>query len=463
MGSCCFLQEPLLSPNHAALKGVADLLLLQQRLRRAQTLPELESLVVNESRLLLGYRIAILWRGRRLVALSGLAKPEPSAPFSHWANRLVRHLHRQKLAEPQLIQADQLPEPLAAEWSDYLPPYGLLLPLRHAEEEPMGMLLLLQSEPWREEAQRLGHHWSDAVAHALYALELHHRYGRRHRWHQRLYHWRGGAVVVLLGGLALLPVPLSLLAPAEIVPIEPWVVRSPLDGVVEEIAVTPHQRVAVGDLLLRLNDTALLSRLEVARQELEIARAEQLRAAQAAVMDREASARLPVLEARIAQRSSEVAYVESLLQRIEIRAERSGIAIIPQLNELEGRAVTLGERLLTLADPDAVAVEFWLPVGDSLNLPPQTPLRLYLNSAPTAPLDGVVERIDYQAEISTEGLLAYRGRAQLNPLDGQSRTLGQEPPRIGLRGTARLTTAEVPLYYYLFRRPYAALRQMVGF
>jgi hypothetical protein len=40
---------------------------------------------------------------------------------------------------------------------------------------------------------------------------------------------------------------------------------------------------------------------------------------------------------------------------------------------------------------------------------------------------------------------------------------GTRIPRIGLRGTAKIYGEQVSLFYYLMRRPLAALRQLIGF
>ena len=55
---------------------------------------------------------------------------------------------------------------------------------------------------------------------------------------------------------------------------------------------------------------------------------------------------------------------------------------------------------------------------------------------------------------SPEGVSAYRLRGQFDP--------GTVVPRIGLRGTARITGEKAALGYYLFRRPIAAVREWTG-
>ena len=251
-----------------------------------------------------------------------------------------------------------------------------------------------------------------------------------------------------------IPVSISVLAPAEVVPKNPIVVRAPLEGVIDKVFALPNTTVAKNMLLVTLDDTPLKSRLDVAQQELEIAKAEYRRTEQVSVLDRKASAEIPMLSARIQQREAEVAYVNTLLKRINIRAEQAGIAIIHDAYELEGKPVKLGERLLTIAKPRQAELEMWLAVGDSISLSDQATVELFLNVAPETPYTAVLRYVNFQAEMSPEGVFAYRTRADF--------LANEEIPRIGLRGTAKIYGKKVPLYYYLFRRPVAVARQWLG-
>jgi hypothetical protein len=161
-----------------------------------------------------------------------------------------------------------------------------------------------------------------------------------------------------------------------------------------------------------------------------------------------------VLNARVAQASAEVDYLQGLLDRIAVRADREGIVIVPNINELVGKPVRLGERLVTLADPNAVEIEAWLPVENNIPLQPGGSLSLYLNIAPDQVLRGHIRNIDYQAQMSPGGVLAFRVIADLEK--------AASPPRIGLRGTVRLEGEDVSLYFLIFRRPWAAIRPWLG-
>jgi len=65
-----------------------------------------------------------------------------------------------------------------------------------------------------------------------------------------------------------------------------------------------------------------------------------------------------------------------------------------------------------------------------------------------------VTQTSYQAVVSPEGVSAYRLRARFDQ--------GETLPRIGLRGTARVSGEWTIMGYYLLRRPIAALREWTG-
>ena len=60
----------------------------------------------------------------------------------------------------------------------------------------------------------------------------------------------------------------------------------------------------------------------------------------------------------------------------------------------------------------------------------------------------------YRALERPDGTLAYRVRANLTSVD--------DKPRLGLKGTARIETGRVTLFYWLMRRPIATIRQYFG-
>jgi hypothetical protein len=353
---------------------------------------------------------------------------------------------------PRRIGASDLSGGLGEDWSEWLPAHGLLLPLVIEPGRTLGVLLLAREQPWNEGEAHLLQELGDGYAYAWAGF-----IGRRRSLAARL--WGGRRFLKLAAAAALigsmwLPITLSALAPSEVVAFEPTVVRAPLDGVVDHFDVQPNEPVSQGQKLLELDPRAIANKLEVANKALAVSEAEYRQAAQSAVFDDKSRAQLAVLKGKMDQRRSEVTYAQSLLSRIHVTASRSGLAIFEDPNDWIGKPVTIGERLLDIADPSQAELEIWLPVADAITLKPGAAAEFFLNVAPNAPLGAKLRQASYEATLGPGNVLGYRLKATLDD--------AAHPPRIGLRGTAKIYGEKVTLFYYLARRPLASVRQLVG-
>ena len=117
--------------------------------------------------------------------------------------------------------------------------------------------------------------------------------------------------------LLLLPVRQSVLAPAEVVPLDGQVVAAPLDGVIAEFLVKPNQSVQQGDVLVRFDATSIKAQADVAERSLQVAEAELRANAQRAFSDAESGARIDLFTTRVAQKRAERDYARQLLARTE--------------------------------------------------------------------------------------------------------------------------------------------------
>jgi multidrug efflux pump subunit AcrA (membrane-fusion protein) len=228
-----------------------------------------------------------------------------------------------------------------------------------------------------------------------------------------------------------------------------------LDGVIDHFDVQPNALVAVDQPLLELDPRSIENKLEVASKALAVSVSEYRQAAQSALFDDKSRSQLTVLSGKMDQRRADVAYAKSLLDRIHVTASRSGIAVFDDPNDWIGRPVTIGERLLEIADPSQVELEIWLPVADAITLKPGADVEFFLNTSPERPLRATLRLASYEATPSPANLLGYRLKARLDP--------AAQVPRIGLRGTAKVYGEKVSLFYYLARRPLASARQLLGF
>lgn len=425
----------------------AQFLALERQARAASTLDQLAYHLVNDAQALFGYRHAALLIAGKVRALSGISVVEPNAPFVAFVEQAYSQLQRLGgLGETQLVNLAQLGTQQQADWQQLSAGEVLWLPLRDRQRVMFGGLWLAREQPWSEAERALLDPLADSYAHAWLALQP--RKPWRLRWpKRRLLLVAAGAL-----GLSLLPIRQSVLAPAEVVPLGGRVVAAPLDGVVKEFLVKPNQSVKAGDLLLRFDATSLQAQADVAERTLGVAEAELKANAQRAFSDAESSARIDLLRARVEQKRAQRDYARELLARSDVRAERDGIAVFADAERWTGKPVQTGERLLEIADPDQAELRIDLAVANVIRLEPDAEVQLFLDSDPLHRHSARLLRTAYEAQALAGGQLAYRLDARF--LDA--------PPRIGLRGVAKLYGERAPLLLYLLRRPLAALRQTVG-
>ena len=458
------------------VNGLLMLLELQRQAWRQATAPELRYHIVNQTRRLIAYRQAAFLtvgeRGRAtLEAVSNIAVLEPNAPFAQWLEEAVRAVATGEHANSvHVVDPATLPASVRSAWGEWGPAQVLWCPLRKPETPreppretvpgaapesrdktvpPLAGLWLGRDEPWTDGEILLLSHLTEGYGHAWWALS-----GKRAKRHGLRRALLPLLMLLAVAGALAIPVPMSTLAPAEIQTRNPVIVAAPLDGVIERFHVQPNQAVAAGQPLFSFESTVLRSRFEVARKGLTQAEAELLTASQAAFADPQTKARVAQLRAQVELRRAEMALARDLLDRVMVKAERAGIAVFTDVNDWLGKPVSVGERVLTLADPQAPEIDIMVPVGDALVLEPGSPVELFLNVDPLHPLQARLTHASYEAGLSAAGVLSYRVKAALDA--------GEAPPRIGLRGTAKILGDRVPLALYLFRRPLALLRQSLG-
>jgi len=441
------------SPNAAIA-----LLEFERRIQTAGSNREVAFRAVNDGSQVVAFDQAVLWRwdvfSRPMIAsASGLADVSADSPYQQWLVRLVRGIAPEPFEAAQALAAGDLPEAVSADAEDWVPAHLVHCPLRGPAGEALGGILFFRGKPFSA-AERAAAEWiARSTGYGLWAWR-----SDKHvlkRWLKNPFTWRTIGIVVGVATLvALIPVRLSALAPAEITPLRPIPVTSPMDGVVREIVIKPNEVVKADQLLAVLDDTSLRNRLELAAKALDIARADLQRATFKSFADEASRLELQVLNARVQEKAAEVGFLQELLGKSKLYAPQGGLAVFPGQEEWRGRPVQVGERIMLIADPSIVDVTVYLPPEDAVELEPGAEVNLILHVDPLSSLQATIERASYDATLAPDGTLAYVVRARLKP--------GQGLPRIGLRGTAKIYAGRVTLGYYLLRKPVAFLRRSIG-
>lgn len=435
------------------------LLKVEADAREVETERDLTLLIANEMRKLTRARqIFVLKLGftgqQEVQAISSLPAVDRNAPLVQFIEDVVQKAGAKKRLS-DIHPLDTSEADAGGAGSAY--PFRCLmwLPLRHGKKSLIGGIVLAREDAWSESDLVVATRLSRTFAHAWGALIANPRRIVRDilapkRWHAL-------ALAAILLTLTFVKVPLSALAPVEIVPRDAFVVAAPIDGVIERMAVDPNQAVKRGDLLVKLSDTTLRNRLEVAERDVQVAEARLKQSSQIAFSDPKGMHDIAIARSELAVKIAERDFARELLSKTEIRASRDGVAIYPDKRELTGRPMALGERILEVADASKVEARIDLPVADVIALAPGARVKLFLDADPLRPWNAYIRRADYKARLVENDKLALRVVASL--VDESDR---QAVPRPGARGTAQISGENVSLGLFLFRRPLTALRQWMG-
>lgn len=442
-------------PGNPAL----SLLEFERRIRSCGSNREVAFSAVNESSGALGFDQAILWRIDALsrpmvVAASGLADVTVDSPYQQWLVKLIRSQVPEPFTKPRAAAFADLPEGLAAEGEEWCRAQLLLCPLAGPDGSPLGGMIFMRGAAFAEHEVAAAEWVAQTAGFGLWAWR---------KDQPRLRRWMKGRNRAILAGTALavalllgvVPVRLTALAPAEISPLRPIPVTAPVDAVVSRIVVKPNEEVRAGQVLAILDDTTVRNRLAVAEKALEIARADLQRVVYKAFNDEASRLELQVLDARVREKMAEASHLSEVLGRLTLTAPQGGIAIFSDADEWAGRSVQVGQRVMVIADPSLVDVTAYLAPEDAVELEAGAEVTVYLHVDPLSPLNAVLSYSSYEAVPGPDGKLAYLVRAEL--------AAGQARPRVGLRGTAKISAGRVSLAFYLFRKPLAFLRRAAGF
>jgi len=421
------------------------------------SLPSLRTLrfhLVNELRPYLGYRQAFLIEDpagqARVKAISSLAQVDRNVPLTRWMESIVKAMRKEQPLDkaidfelPAFAQADKR---FARQY-----PFGqfMWLPLVAPNGHVFAGLLLTASRPWSKGQRDLANRLAKLYAHAWCALKPP---GKRtiHRTARRVWPWALALVALAM----FIPVPMSTLAPAQIVARDPVLVTAPIRGVVDQVLVSANTPVQKGEPLVQLVDTELRSQLEVANRSVQVAQATLRKTTGGVFNDPSKKRDLAIAKAELNVKRAERDYTARLLAQTQILAPTDGLAVFENSQEWRGRPVATGEKIMAIANTDKVEVIANLPVGDAITLKESASVKLFLHADPLNPIQAEFTRASYEARPTDEGTLAYRVRAKISS--------DAVTPRIGLRGTAKLSGESAPLGFYLFRRPLSAFRQRVG-
>jgi hypothetical protein len=438
--------------------SISVLMQLESLSRRAESLKALQFVIVNETRKLVSYRQAYILGCdpvhddlHRLESASSVAVIERDAGLTLWLEKLVSTLYKDNSSSSiQQVDIARCPQRYKESWKEYSLPFVLWCPLDLPNGRHLGVFWLTRETPWQENEIALVKRLVETYAHAWFALSDHENLEKSKHYERIIL----GSVFFIIFSFLIIPVRISTLAPVVVVARDPIIISAPMDGVIKEVLVPPNTLVVPGTQLLRYEDTELRNKYEISEKSLAVAIAEFRQASQGAFQDSRSSSQVASLKAQVEYRQAERDYAMELLQQVEVNAPVPGLLIYTDESEWTGQPVRVGEQIMQVADPEKIELRIDMPVSDAIVLAGGAEIKIFLDYDPLNSLDAELRYASYEAELTPEDILAYRIIADFISVD--------DKPRIGLQGTAKIYGERMSLFFYLFRRPVATMRQYIG-
>lgn len=433
------------------------LLILEAKVREAASLSELQFIIANETRKLIPCNQIIVHRGNpmksgwRIDKISSVSQVNINAPLVKYFHSEIRAgLNKQALEENSAIAITFKPHEQS---QDYTFAEACYLPFKNKNKIHIGGMTILSDRKLTEQDLSLASRLAGTYAHAWSALKPASQTG----W--TLFSKRNFIITTcLLFLMGFLPVPLTVLAPVEIVARDAFVIAAPIQGVVEEVHILPNSKVNKGDLLLSYNALDFKNRLEIASRNMAIANARYKRASQSAFGSGDGRRDLAITKVEYELAIEEKRFAKEQLDLVELKSPREGLVLFSTKDDWIGKPVIVGERIMRIASPEHVEFKIKVSASDAIILGQEITARIFLDSDPLNPFDVKVAAKSYRAEKSTGDPLAFPIIARL---EDKSNVNGYKL-RIGLRGTAQISGDTVPLAFNVFRKPLSAIRQYFG-
>lgn len=266
---------------------------------------------------------------------------------------------------------------------------------------------------------------------------------------------KGAIALVLLLSLFIVRIPLRVVSPAEVVPLDPYVITAPLDGIIEKIIITPGQQVTKGETLFDYDKRVPLRKLNVYQQEVQVLQSEVDRAIALGLnKDEKSLSELSVLKEKLSQKRLELDLAQVQADQLTVTSPIDGITIINDPSEWSGKPVVVGEKVLSVTNPAQSKVRFWISERDNIIFNQEVPVKVFLNTDPDTTYETTLDYVSKESTISKQNIPVFIGESLWNEQP--------ENVKIGQKGTAILYGENVSLFYYIFRKPWAYLRYLFG-
>lgn len=445
------------------MSDVSKLIQLEFNLKNCENDSELFYSIVNQTAEIISYEQAVLvgldYSSKlKVEAISNVVSVDSTSPFIQYILDLANSLKKiYSNDEIKFVNQTELSKDVKEQIKEFSPSNIVWIPLKTIKNniEVEFYLILFRNDFFEQKDIEILSYLATSYKYFLFA-------NRKDSLKTKLKNLKIDNKYLKYGLLAIflamfLPIKMSVIAPCEIQAKDPFVVTSPIDGSIDEIKVNSNDKVSKDELLVKIKDVDLINTYEIAKKKLDTVEAELHSMKQAGFYDIDKKSQISRLESEVALKEAELNYSKSLLDKTNIYSQTQGIAIVDNPNEWKGKPVITGEKILLIANPNEVEIKIMLSVKDALFLKENADVKIFLDNKIFETWDAKISEIFYKPQVTPENIVSYKIIADFNDLKQND-----EIPKIGLRGTAKIYSQNVTLFFYLFRKPITSLRQLIA-
>lgn len=445
------------------MSDVSKLIQLEFNLKNCENDSELFYSIVNQTIEIIYYEQAVLigldYSSKlKVEAISNVVSVDSTSPFVQYILDLSNKLKNlYSNDEIKLVNQTELSKDIKEQIKEFSPSNIVWIPLKTIKNniEVEFYLILFRNDFFEQKDLEILNYLATSYKYFLFA-------NRKDSFRTKLRSLKINNKYLKYSLIAIflamfLPIKMSVIAPCEIQAKDPFVVTSPIDGSIDEIKVNSNEFVQKDKLIVKIKDVDLINTYEIAKKKLDTVQAELHSMKQAGFYDIDKKSQISRLESEVALKEAELNYSKSLLDKTDIYSQTQGIAVVDNPNEWKGKPVITGEKILLIANPNEVEIKIMLSVKDALFLKESAEVKIFLDNKIFETWDAKISEIFYKPQVTPENIVSYKIIADFNDLKQN-----EEIPKIGLRGTAKIYSQNVTLFFYLFRKPITSLRQLIA-
>jgi multidrug resistance efflux pump len=252
------------------------------------------------------------------------------------------------------------------------------------------------------------------------------------------------AVVIIAIALFLIPISATVGGEAEIVPKQPYMAYSIIDGLVDQVMIREGQQVGKGQALAALDPKELDYKVETARTEFDALTEKMMILRSSSEEDPAKLAESRIVELNRNSALLDFNYYRWQRQFLEIKAPVSGIVVTKDVESLKGKLFKAGEVFCEIAAPGEYWAEVYAPEDRIADVQIGQTLRLYLNNEPLRAHILTVKEISPSAEARERLGNIYRVRSPFPE--------AEKFAKVGMKGIGKIDTVETTLWSMATRR-----------